>query len=90
VVAQTTPQPSPEPITFPVPPSKEERRALVPPPKSVISHIDKSVIGQNVAKRRLALGVSNHSKRIVDTWVADDPIVSDPDLRACDRQYFTA
>jgi ATP-dependent Clp protease ATP-binding subunit ClpX len=26
--------------------------------------------------------VSNHFKRVVDTWVADDSIVSDPDLRA--------
>ena len=40
------------------------------------------MIGQAVAKRRLALGVSNHFKRIVDTWDRDapDPIVADPDL----------
>jgi ATP-dependent protease Clp ATPase subunit len=29
---------------------------------------------------RLALGVSNHFKCVVDTWVADDPIVADPGL----------
>jgi ATP-dependent Clp protease ATP-binding subunit ClpX len=41
------------------------------------------VIGQDLAKRRLALGVSNHYKRIVDCWDRDapDPIVADPDLR---------
>jgi len=41
------------------------------------------VIGQAVAKRRLALGVSNHFKRLVDCWDRDapDPIVADADLR---------
>jgi ATP-dependent Clp protease ATP-binding subunit ClpX len=40
------------------------------------------VIGQDIAKRRLALGVSNHFKRLVDTWDRDDPdpIIIDPDL----------
>ncbi len=40
------------------------------------------MIGQAVAKRRLALGVSNHFKRLVDAWDCDapDPIVADPDL----------
>jgi ATP-dependent protease Clp ATPase subunit len=89
-VAQTTPQPSPEPATPSVPPPKEERLALIPSPKSLVAHLDQFVIGQEVAKRRLALGVSNHFKRVVDIWVADDPIVSDPDLCACDCQYFTA
>ncbi len=80
-VAQTTPQPEPvpEPATPPVPPSKEERLALVPSSKSV-SYLGQFVIGQNIAKRRLALGVSNHFKRVIDTWVADDPIVTDPNL----------
>ena len=41
------------------------------------------MIGQAVAKRRLALGVSNHFKRLVDAWDCDapDPIVADSDLR---------
>jgi ATP-dependent Clp protease ATP-binding subunit ClpX len=41
------------------------------------------VIGQDVAKRRLALGVSNHFKRLVDTWEKNDPdpIIADADLR---------
>jgi ATP-dependent protease Clp ATPase subunit len=89
-VAQTTPQPSPEPATPPVPPSKEERLALLPAPKTLVAHLNHFVIGQNIAKRRLALGVSNHFKRVADAWVADDPIVTDPDLRVCDCQYFTA
>jgi ATP-dependent Clp protease ATP-binding subunit ClpX len=41
------------------------------------------VIGQDIAKRRLALGVSNHFKRLVDAWDKDtpDPIIAGPDLR---------
>ncbi len=41
------------------------------------------MIGQTIAKRRHALGVSNHYKRLVDTWDrgASDPIIADPDLR---------
>ena len=40
------------------------------------------MIGQDVAKRRLALGVSNHFKRLVDSWDHDspDPIITDADL----------
>ena len=40
-------------------------------------------VGQNIAKRRLALGVSSHIKRLVDTWDRDDPdpIIADTDLR---------
>ena len=52
-------------------------------PKSLVAHLDQFVIGQDIAKRRLALGVSNHFKRLVDTWDrgAPDPIVTDADLR---------
>ena len=41
------------------------------------------MIGQDIAKRRLALGVSNHFKRLVDAWDKDalDPIVTDANLR---------
>ena len=41
------------------------------------------MIGQDIAKRRLALGVSNHFKRLVDTWDRDapDPIIADADLQ---------
>ena len=51
-------------------------------PKSLVAHLDQFVIGQDIAKRRLALGVSNHFKRLVDAWDRDapDPIIADPDL----------
>ncbi len=41
------------------------------------------MIGQSIAKRRIALGVSNHYKRLVDAWERDDPdpIIADTDLR---------
>ncbi len=63
-------------------PSREERLASIPSPKTLVAHLDQFVIGQDIAKRRLALGVSNHFKRLVDAWdrVAPDPIVADPDL----------
>ena len=56
--------------------------ASIPTPKTLVAHLDQFVIGQDIAKRRLALGVSNHFKRLVDTWDcgAPDPIVTDPDL----------
>ncbi len=58
------------------------RLAIVPSPKTLVAHLDQFVIGQAVAKRRLALGVSNHYKRVVDAWDKDapDPIVADADL----------
>jgi ATP-dependent Clp protease ATP-binding subunit ClpX len=66
-----------------VPPSKEERLALVPSPKSIVTHLDQSVFGQDVAKRRIAVGVSNHFRWVVVAWYqgAADPIVTNPDLR---------
>jgi ATP-dependent Clp protease ATP-binding subunit ClpX len=77
------PQPVPEPAPVPERPSKESPLASIPSPKSLVAHLDQYVIGQSIAKRRLALGVSNHYKRLVDTWdrTALDPIFTDPDLR---------
>jgi ATP-dependent protease Clp ATPase subunit len=84
-VAQTTPppEPAPEPTPLPERPSKEARVAYIPMPKTGVAHLDQYVVGQEVAKRRLALGVTNHYKRIVDVWdrYAADPIVTEPDLR---------
>ena len=73
----------PEPSPPPERPTKEARLASIPSPKSLVAHLDQHVIGQDIAKRRLALGVSNHFKRLVDTWDRDDPdpIITDPDLR---------
>jgi ATP-dependent protease Clp ATPase subunit len=84
-VAQTTPHPRPVPEPAPPPerPSREARLASIPPPKTLVAHLDQHVIGQDIAKRRLALGVSNHFKRLVDAWDrgAPDPIIADADLR---------
>ena len=76
------PSPSPNPHRLPAP-SKEARLASIPTPKSLVAHLDQYVIGQDVAKRRLALAVSNHFKRLVDTWDREDPdpIIADADLR---------
>jgi ATP-dependent protease Clp ATPase subunit len=82
-LAEITPQPVPEPAPPPERPSKEARLASIPSPKTLVAHLDQYVIGQDIAKRRLALGVSNHFKRLVDAWDCGDPdpIVADPDLR---------
>ena len=81
-LAEISPQPVPEPTPPPERPSKEALLASIPAPKTLVAHLDQYVIGQAVAKRRLALGVSNHFKRLVDYWDRDapDPIVADPDL----------
>lgn len=78
-LAEITPQPVPEPT----PPHErpEARLASIPSPKSLVAHLDQHVIGQDVGKRRLALGVSNHLKRLVDSLESDDPIVTDADLK---------
>ena len=84
-LAEITPQPQPVPEPAPPPerPSKEVRLASIPLPKTLVAHLDQFVIGQSIAKRRLALGVSNHFKRLVDAWdrTAPDPIVTNADLR---------
>ena len=82
-LAEITPQPVPEPTPPPERPSKEARLAFVPSPKTLVAHLDQFVIGQDIAKRRLALGVSNHFKRLVDVWDCGDPdpIIADADLQ---------
>src|SRR5271165_2010882 len=81
-LAEITPQPVPEPTPPPERPSKEALLASIPSPTTVVAHLDQFVIGQDIAKRCLALGVSNHFKRLVDACDcgAPDPIVADPDL----------
>jgi len=82
-LAEITPQPVPEPAPPPERPSKENLLASIPSPKTLVAHLDEHVIGQDIAKRRLALGVSNHYKRLVDCWDrgAPDPIIADADLQ---------
>ncbi len=81
-LAEITPQAVPEPTPPPERPSREARLASIPSPKTLVAHLDQYVIGQDIAKKRLSLGVSNHFKRLVDAWDRDapDPIVADPDL----------
>src|SRR5271166_3420010 len=83
-LAEITPQPVPELTTPPERPSKEALLASIPAPRTIVAHLDQHVIGQDIAKRRLALGVSNHFKRLIDTWDRNDPdpIIADADLRS--------
>ena len=86
-------QPEPSPRSLPSPFQSQPRLLSDPQrkPSSPRSHRPRPwsptstsiVIGQDIAKRRLALGVSNHFKRLVDSWDRDapDPIVADADLR---------
>src|SRR5262249_46071044 len=63
--------------------TKPERLATIPSPKEIVAHLDRSVIGQDRAKRTLALAVSNHYIRLLDAMDRDsaDPIVVDASLR---------
>ena len=47
-------------------------RALVPKPKEIKAHLDEYIIGQNRAKRNLAVAVHNHYKRIDSRSGHDD------------------
>jgi ATP-dependent Clp protease ATP-binding subunit ClpX len=38
----------------------------IPTPKEIVAHLDKFIIGQDRAKRSLAVTVSNHYKRLKD------------------------
>ncbi len=81
-LSEITPQPVSDPTPPPERPSKEALLASIPSPRTIVAHLDQFVIGQTIAKRRLALGVSNHFKRLVDAWDSGspDPIITDPDL----------
>ena len=46
--------------------------AQVPTPKQIVSFLDQYVIGQNSAKKVLAVGVYNHYKRLISQRVEDD------------------
>jgi len=58
-VAEITPEPVPEPAPPPERPSKEARLASIPSPTTLVAHVDQYVIGQDIAKKRLALGAIN-------------------------------
>jgi len=40
-------------------------RSEIPSPKDIVAHLDQIVVGQDLAKRRLAVGVTNHHKRLL-------------------------
>ncbi|KAA5542193.1 ATP-dependent Clp protease ATP-binding subunit ClpX [Roseiconus nitratireducens] len=55
---------------------QEERRrgptkqlfSEIPAPRKIVEHLDQYVIGQNAAKRVLAVAVHNHYKRLTSEW----------------------
>lgn len=63
--------------------TKPERLATIPSPKQIVEYLDRSVVGQDHAKRTLAIAVSNHFVRLLDAWdrTSTDPIVADGGLR---------
>jgi ATP-dependent Clp protease ATP-binding subunit ClpX len=76
-------QPQSQPVP---PPTWADLIAAIPSPKSLVEHLDRHVVGQQAAKRKLAVAVSNHFKRLVDCerWTGRtaglDPIAEVPDL----------
>jgi ATP-dependent Clp protease ATP-binding subunit ClpX len=68
------------------PPDWNDLLASVPSPKSLVEHLDRHVVGQRSAKRKLAVAVSNHFKRLLDgeRWTGKvtgpDPLDNAPDL----------
>ena len=68
------------------PPTWADLLGSVPSPKSLVEHLDRHVIGQQAAKRKLAVAVSNHFKRLADgerstgRVTGPDPLADSPDL----------
>ena len=61
----------------------EERQSFLPTPRQIIEHLDRSVVGQDRAKRTLAVAVSNHYIRLLDAMdrASETPIITDASLR---------
>lgn len=55
---------------------------LIPPPKLFYNHLNRYVVGQDRAKRRLSVGVTNHMKRLLDLDLTRDNkfLIEDPDV----------
>ena len=78
--------PDPQPVP-PLPaPTWADLLGSVPSPKSLVAHLDRHVVGQQAAKRKLAVAVSNHFRRLADgeRWggrvAGPDPLADAPDL----------
>ncbi len=84
-IAPNAPVPTQHPHLVP-PPTWADLLAAVPSPKSLVEHLDRHVVGQKAAKRKLAVAVSNHYRRLVDRerWgghvSGPDPLADAPDL----------
>jgi len=67
----------------PGPPDRQALLVSIPSPKRIVSHLDQTVVGQERAKRRLAIAVSNHYVRLLDAFdrTSPTPIVADAGLR---------
>ncbi len=46
----------------------------IPPPRKIVEHLDEYVIGQNAAKRVLAVAVHNHYKRLTSEWEGESDV----------------
>ena len=74
-------QPEPQP-----PSTWADLLGSVPSPKSLVEHLDRHVVGQQAAKRKLAVAVSNHFRRLADSErstgrvTGPDPLADAPDL----------
>ncbi|OJW22846.1 MAG: ATP-dependent protease ATP-binding subunit ClpX [Planctomycetales bacterium 71-10] len=57
--------------------------AGLPTPRMIVEHLDRSVVGQDRAKRTLAVAVANHYVRLFDVLDRESvtPVVVDPGLR---------
>jgi ATP-dependent Clp protease ATP-binding subunit ClpX len=64
-------------------PPEQALLASIPTPKQIVAYLDQTVVGQDRAKRRLAIAVSNHYIRLLDALdrTSPAPIVVDASLR---------